>query len=225
MATGNPHKVEEIRAILGPTGLVVRSLDEVGGPFPEPEETGRTFEANARIKALAYAWATARAVLADDSGLEVDALGGEPGVDSAIWAGAHGGRAERDARNNAKLAERMRGIYDALVERGYAEYGAISSRNADGYHGWEEEAPFDKIIVTCGIDHIPPPLLRQLRNGGTMVIPVGPPGAQRVLKVVKEVGPDGAVRATRSDIYGGRIVPFVPFTKLEGGVIKGTHNK
>ena len=123
------------------------------------------------------------------------------------------------------LAERTRGIYDALVERGYVEYGAISSRNSDGYHGWEEEAPFDKIIVTCGIDHIPPPLLRQLRNGGTMVIPVGPPGAQRVLKVVKEVGADGAVRATRSDIYGGRIVPFVPFTKLEGGVIKGTHNK
>ena len=123
------------------------------------------------------------------------------------------------------LAERTRGIYDALVERGYVEYGAISSRNSDGYHGWEEEAPFDKIIVTCGIDHIPPPLLRQLRNGGTMVIPVGPPGAQRVLKVVKEVGADGAVRATRSDIYGGRIVPFVPFTKLEVGVIKGTHNK
>jgi len=123
------------------------------------------------------------------------------------------------------LAERTRGIYERLVDQGYVEYGAISTRNSDGYHGWEEEAPFDKIIVTCGIDHIPPPLLRQLRNGGTMVIPVGPPGAQRVLKVVKEVGPDGSVRATRSDIYGGRIVPFVPFTKLEGGVIKGTHNK
>ena len=123
------------------------------------------------------------------------------------------------------LAERTRGIYERLVGQGYVEYGAISTRNSDGYHGWEEEAPFDKIIVTCGIDHIPPPLLRQLRNGGTMVIPVGPPGAQRVLKVVKEVGADGTVRATRSDIYGGRIVPFVPFTKLEGGVIKGTHNK
>ena len=110
VATGNPHKVEEIRAILGPTGLVVRSLDEVGGPFAEPAETGRTFEANARIKAVAYARATGRTVLADDSGLEVDALGGEPGVDSAIWAGAHGTRAERDARNNAKLAERMRGV-------------------------------------------------------------------------------------------------------------------
>jgi XTP/dITP diphosphohydrolase len=110
VATGNPHKVEEIRAILGPSGLVIRSLDEAGGPYPEPEETGRTFEANARIKAIAYARLTGRTVLADDSGLEVDALGGEPGVDSATWAGAHGTRAERDARNNAKLAERMRGV-------------------------------------------------------------------------------------------------------------------
>ena len=47
-------------------------------------------------------------------------------------------------------------------------------------------APFDKIIVTCGIDHIPPPLLQQLKTGGIMVIPVGPPGAQHILKVVKE---------------------------------------
>jgi XTP/dITP diphosphohydrolase len=110
VATGNPHKVEEIRAILAPLGVVLRGLDEVGGPFPEPEETGRTFEANARIKAVAYAKATGRVVLADDSGLEVDALGGEPGVDSAVWAGAEGARAERDARNNAKLRERMAGV-------------------------------------------------------------------------------------------------------------------
>ncbi|MFM7799012.1 MAG: non-canonical purine NTP pyrophosphatase, partial [Planctomycetota bacterium] len=81
VATGNPHKVEEIRAILGATGLMIRSLDEVGGPFAEPDETGRSFEANARIKAIAYAKRTGRTVLADDSGLEVDALGGEPGVD------------------------------------------------------------------------------------------------------------------------------------------------
>jgi XTP/dITP diphosphohydrolase len=110
VATGNPHKVEEIRAILAPLGIVSRGLDEVGGPYPEPDETGRTFEANARIKAIAYAKVTGRVVLADDSGLEVDALGGEPGVDSAVWAGTHGTRAERDARNNAKLAERMRGV-------------------------------------------------------------------------------------------------------------------
>jgi protein-L-isoaspartate(D-aspartate) O-methyltransferase len=57
-----------------------------------------------------------------------------------------------------------------------------------------------------------------------MVIPVGPPGAQRVLKVVKTKGADGQITVTRSDIYHGRIVPFVPFTKLEGDSIKGTHN-
>jgi len=83
---------------------------------------------------------------------------------------------------------------------------------------------FDKIIVTCGIDHVPPPLLQQLKPNGVMVIPVGPPGAQRVLKVVKNQGADGAITVARSDIYGGRIVPFVPFTKLEGDAIKGTHN-
>ena len=122
------------------------------------------------------------------------------------------------------LAERTRATYDALIKDGYDEFKAISSKNADGYYGWEENAPFDKIIVTCGIDHVPPPLLQQLKDGGTMVIPVGPPGAQRVLKVVKTKAADGTITVSRSDIYNGRIVPFVPFTKLEGDAIKGTHN-
>ncbi|MET0632483.1 MAG: protein-L-isoaspartate O-methyltransferase [Xanthobacteraceae bacterium] len=123
------------------------------------------------------------------------------------------------------LAERTRGRYDTLIERGYAEYKAITSKNADGYFGWEEAAPFDKIIVTCGIDHIPPPLLQQLKAGGIMVIPVGPPGAQHILKVVKEADPGGQVAVKRSDIYAGRPVPFVAFTKMDGETIKGTHNK
>ena len=59
------------------------------------------------------------------------------------------------------LAERTRRIYDTLIERGYSEYKAITTKNADGYYGWEQEGPFDKIIVTCAIDHIPPPLLQQ----------------------------------------------------------------
>jgi len=122
------------------------------------------------------------------------------------------------------LAERTRAIYDQLIKDGYTEFEAIKTKSADGYYGWEENAPFDKIIVTCGIDHVPPPLLRQLKAGGIMVIPVGPPGAQRVLKVVKTEQPDGQMTVARSDIYGGRIVPFVPFTKLEGDRIVGTHN-
>jgi protein-L-isoaspartate(D-aspartate) O-methyltransferase len=122
------------------------------------------------------------------------------------------------------LAERTRGVYDALIAAGYSEFRSITSKNADGYYGWEEAAPFDKIIVTCGVDHIPPPLLAQLKVGGVMIIPIGPPGAQHVLKVTKNTAEDGSARVARSDIYGGKIVPFVPFTKLEGNVIAGVHS-
>ena len=111
VATGNPHKVEEIRAVLAPLGFEVLSLGDLGRPAPvEPDEPGATFEENARIKARYYAAALGTAVLADDSGLEVDALQGAPGVHSAHWAGAEGSRAERDARNNAKLVAMMRGV-------------------------------------------------------------------------------------------------------------------
>ena len=58
-----------------------------------------------------------------------------------------------------------------------------------------------------------------------MIIPVGPPGAQHVLKVEKTVAADKTVTVQRSDIYKGKIVPFVPFTKLDGDSIKGTHNQ
>jgi protein-L-isoaspartate(D-aspartate) O-methyltransferase len=123
------------------------------------------------------------------------------------------------------LAERTRGFYDELIGAGYTEYKSIATKQADGYYGWEEAAPFDKVIVTCGIDHIPPPLLQQLKPGGIMVIPVGPPGAQHVLKILKEQGGDGSIRIARSDVFNGRIVPFVPFTKLDGDKIAGTHNQ
>ena len=123
-----------------------------------------------------------------------------------------------------KLAERTRGVYDDLIAEGYNEFKAVNTKNADGYYGWAEAGSFDHIIVTCGIDHVPPPLLQQLKPGGTMVIPVGPPGAQHVLKVNKQQNADGSITVTRSDIYNGRIVPFVPFTKMDGDSVKGTHN-
>jgi protein-L-isoaspartate(D-aspartate) O-methyltransferase len=122
------------------------------------------------------------------------------------------------------LAERTRRLYDSLIARGYSEYRAIATRHADGYYGWEEAAPFDKAIVTCAIDHIPPPLLQQLKPNGTMVIPVGPPAAQHALKVSKQQAADGTISVGRSDIYRGGRVFFVPFTKLDGDVIRGTHD-
>ena len=122
------------------------------------------------------------------------------------------------------LAARTRATYDQLIGEGYSELKSITSKNADGYYGWQESGPFDKIIVTCGIDHIPPPLLQQLKPNGIMVIPIGPPGAQHVLKVIKTQLADGTFKVDRTDIYDGKIVPFVPFTKLEGDKIVGTHN-
>jgi protein-L-isoaspartate(D-aspartate) O-methyltransferase len=122
------------------------------------------------------------------------------------------------------LFERTGRVYDDLIAKGYSEYSAISRKNDDGYYGWSEFAPFDKIIVTCGIDHVPPPLLQQLKTGGVMVIPIGPPGAQHVLKIVKSQAADGSIAVERSDIYHGSIVNFVPFTKLKDGSIIGTHN-
>jgi len=121
------------------------------------------------------------------------------------------------------LAERTRGIHDDLIARGYAEYKSITSKNADGYYGWEDAAPFDKIMVTCGIDHIPPPLLQQLKPNGIMVIPVGPPGQHVILKVVKQQQADGAIRVARANVYN-KVVPFVPFTKLVEDTVRGTHD-
>ncbi|MEO5347036.1 MAG: protein-L-isoaspartate O-methyltransferase [Magnetococcus sp. YQC-9] len=120
------------------------------------------------------------------------------------------------------LHERTKGIYKRLVQAGSAEYANVTLKSGDGYYGWEEFAPFDKIIVTCAIDHIPPPLLKQLAPNGSMVIPVGPPGKQTLLKVKKEVDAEGKVTISRQDVYNGRLsVSFVPFTKTGGGTWSG----
>lgn len=84
VATGNPGKVREIAAVLAPAGHEVLGLEALPDGIPV-EETGTTFEANARLKAEAYSLRTPHLVLADDSGLEVDALEGRPGVYSARY--------------------------------------------------------------------------------------------------------------------------------------------
>jgi XTP/dITP diphosphohydrolase len=115
LATANPHKVDELRAIFAPAGIEVLGLGDLGTPPPpEPAETGTTFEQNAKIKARAYAQATGRACLADDSGLEIDALGGKPGVISSHYCsdGREEGltRAQRDAANNTRVLRELEGV-------------------------------------------------------------------------------------------------------------------
>ncbi|GAI61125.1 unnamed protein product [marine sediment metagenome] len=85
-------------------------------------------------------------------------------------------------------------------------YPNVATSNHDGYYGWEEYAPFDRIIVTAAPDHIPQPLIKQLIDGGIMVLPVGPPGWNQVLwKLEKK---DGEVIATKI-----LDVVFVPLTR------------
>jgi len=106
LATRNPGKISEIKALL-PGMRVVTAASFVG--CPEPEETGRTFEENALIKARAVSRFTGRTALADDSGLEVDALDGAPGVRSARYAGTDA----TDQDNIRRLLDALDGISDA----------------------------------------------------------------------------------------------------------------
>lgn len=87
-----------------------------------------------------------------------------------------------------------------------AGYEQVRVKHADGYHGWEEHAPFDAIIVTAAADHIPPPLLDQLRDGGRMVIPVGSPFRTQTLMLVTREGDDIVTRSLLP-------VRFVPLTR------------
>jgi protein-L-isoaspartate(D-aspartate) O-methyltransferase len=99
----------------------------------------------------------------------------------------------------ARLHETASGL---LKQLGYAN---VTCRAGDGYFGWEEQAPFDAIMITAAVDHIPPPLLKQLREGGRMVLPLGNPFAYQNLVLVTKRGEDVAVRQVTG-------VLFVPLT-------------
>ena len=105
LATTNRGKLREAKAVLSELPIEIKSIDDFPG-IAVPEETGATFEENAALKALHYARATGHWALADDSGLEVDALGGAPGVHSARYAGNQSG----DRANNRKLLTALAGV-------------------------------------------------------------------------------------------------------------------
>jgi len=107
LASGNPGKLRELRALLAPLAVEVLAQSDLG--IAEPDEPHATFLENALAKARQASRAAGLPALADDSGLCVEALGGEPGVHSAVYAGAEGGREARDARNNAKLLAQLAG--------------------------------------------------------------------------------------------------------------------
>ncbi|QFT90100.1 Non-canonical purine NTP pyrophosphatase [Bacillus sp. THAF10] len=105
IATNNQGKVKDFKTLLEPLGYEIKSLADFP-EIPEIEESGTTFEENALLKAQAVANHLGRMVLADDSGLEVDALNGEPGVYSARYSGMD----KDDVRNYQKVLDKLQGI-------------------------------------------------------------------------------------------------------------------
>ena len=103
IASGNAHKIEEIRAILANIPIKILSLKDLPNSIEEPDENGGSFIANARIKALEYGRNFNGWVLADDSGIVVPELGGEPGIYSARYAGENA----NDRDNREKLKQKI----------------------------------------------------------------------------------------------------------------------
>ena len=121
LATSNPHKLDEITAVIDDPRITFRLLREVDpdDTIAEPVEDQPTFEGNAELKARYYAQQTGMVCLADDSGLEVDALGGAPGVISARYSGTTGGRDVVDPANNTRLLDELA---DTPVEQRTARF-------------------------------------------------------------------------------------------------------
>ena len=110
LASSNPGKLREFNALLEPAGIAV--LPQSTFSIPDADEPHATFIENALAKARHTSRASGLPALADDSGICVHALGGEPGVNSAYYGGTQGNREERDARNNAKLLAAIAGEPD-----------------------------------------------------------------------------------------------------------------
>ncbi len=91
------------------------------------------------------------------------------------------------------------------------DYANVTTKHGDGYYGWKDEAPFDAIMITAAVGHIPPPLLKQLKDGGKLILPLGNPFSYQNLTLVTKTGEDYKVK----QITG---VLFVPMT---GQALKG----
>lgn len=126
LATGNPHKVQELTGLLSPLGIPLRSLADFSEAV-SVDEDGKTLAENARRKAIGYARALGAWVLADDTGLEVDALNGAPGVRSARYAGEGATMAE----NRAKLVEELEGVAEGKRTARFACQLAVASPDGE----------------------------------------------------------------------------------------------
>ncbi len=139
VATGNPHKTEAIRGILAAYPITLTDLSE-HDPIPEPEETGETFLDNAFLKSRYYAKMTGFNAMADDSGLEVDALNGEPGVHSARYAGA-------DSPHSEKMARILEALKDVPEEKRTARFRCVAAVTFPDGREYSAEGAMEGVIA------------------------------------------------------------------------------
>lgn len=160
-ATQNRHKIKEMEAITEQFGMRIISRDEAGVPDVEVEESGGTFEENSEKKAVEIMKLCGQITIADDSGLETDALGGAPGVYSARFAGLPGD----DRANNRKLLELMKevpaekrtGRFVSVITMAFPDGRILSARGeAEGRIAFEEAGEngfgYDSLFIPAGYD-------------------------------------------------------------------------
>ncbi len=203
LASGNLGKVAELKRLL-PEWIEITTSKDLGVELPE--ETGKTFLENALIKARAVASAVTMISIADDSGLEVDALHGEPGVRSARFAGD----GASDAQNNAQLLARLEGVETSKRTARFRSVVAVVAPDGTEFH---DEGTVDGEILTAprgdngfGYD----PLFRPLGHEQTF--------AQLSLDQKNDISHRG--KAFRN--VAERLVPFIQAHQTNGSL--GAHN-
>ena len=172
LATNNAHKVEELRALFAGCGWALRTPRELGISL-DPEESGGSYEENARLKATAFAAASGRWSLADDSGLEVDALGGAPGLHSARYAGAETPHADKiralleaiTASGDPRRSARFRAVFVLAAPDGrtWSSEGVWEGTIADAPRGTAGFG-YDPVFVGAGDDRTAAELTAEEKN-------------------------------------------------------------
>jgi len=169
--------------------VLAKYLDQAYADHPLPIGYGQTIS-----QPFIVAWMTE--LLEIESGDKLLEIGTGSAYQAAVLAEI------TDQVYTLEIVEELEKSAEERLERlGYAQ---VKVKHADGYFGWEEYAPYDAIIVTCAPDHIPQPLIQQLKDGGRMVLPVGPPGGYQSLWLITKQDDQVLTR----NLGGVRFVPL-----------------
>lgn len=186
----DPAVLDAMRSTPRHEFVLDRYLDQAYADHPLPIDYGQTIS-------QPYIVALMTEMLTVQAGNRVLEIGTGSGYQAAVLA-----EMDIEVYTVEIIPELYAQATDRLTGRGYTN---VKTLNADGYFGWEEYAPYDAIIVTAAPDHLPQPLIAQLKEGGRLVVPIGPVGAVQTLWLFEKVG-------QQVEAYNWGAVRFVPLT-------------